>query len=140
MALEKFTLGSLAKMDDGRLAIVFAHALKRIEDDCRDRPGVVDPRKITLNAILAPQVDQSGNLVSIDVKFEVNETIPKRSTQTYNMAVTRAGILYNEMSPDDVNQATLDFSSRPRDYSDESDIADDDDNASQNRKAGTVAS
>jgi hypothetical protein len=34
--------------------------------------------------------------------------VPTRESGTYNMKAVAGGLLYNEMSPDDINQTTID--------------------------------
>lgn len=119
MALEKFALDSLSRIDDGRLAAAFRHALKRCEDDCRDRPAVKDPRRITLHVTLEPVVEDGDDLSSVDVSFKIVDSVPKRQTRKYNMRAVPGGLLFNEASPDEVRQMTLDMAPRPEPVDDE---------------------
>jgi hypothetical protein len=114
MALEKFTLATLAEMDSGRIRVAFEQALKRLEDDLKDRPAVESARKITLLVSLVPVVGDEGDLDSVDVDFKITDSVPKRESKTYNMQATRSGLLFNELSPDDVKQRTLDMVPRPK--------------------------
>jgi len=109
MALEKFTLATLAEMDQGRIRIAFEQALQRLQDDLKDRPAVESARKITLLVSLVPIVGDDGELDSVDVDFKITDTVPKRESKTYNMQATRGGLLFNELSPDEVRQRTLDM-------------------------------
>lgn len=116
MALEKFSIATLAKMDQGRIAAALEQALKRCEDDCKDRPAVKDARKVNLLISLEP-VEDGGELESVDITFKITDTVPKRCSKTYNMKAARGGLLFNELSPDDVNQKTLDMAPSPREAS-----------------------
>lgn len=109
MALEKFSIDSLKKMDGGRVAIAFEQALKRCQLDCSDRPGLKSARKISLIAVMTPVLDEEGNLDSVDLEFEIKDNIPARKSRPYNMQTApRGGLLWNEFSPEDVRQLTLD--------------------------------
>lgn len=113
MALEKFRLDTLATIDEGRIKVAFDMALQRLIDDCKDRPELKDARKLTLTVVVEPRPEQ-GSLDSVDVSFEIKDAIPKRGTRAYNMAVGRAGLLWNELSPDEVRQKTLDEAPGPK--------------------------
>lgn len=113
MTLEKFTLSTLATMDDGRIKEAFEQSIKRCESDCKDRPGLDGERKVVLDVTLTPVPDENGVLDSVDIQFKIKDTLPKRCSKTYNMRATRGGLLFNEISPDDVNQATLEFDPKP---------------------------
>lgn len=108
MAVEKFDLGSLTTIDGGRIREAFEQALKRCRDDCHDRPGVAKARKITLSATLAPVCAPDGSMDSCDVQFEIDDSLPKRVSPTYNMKAARGGLLFNELSREDIRQGTLD--------------------------------
>lgn len=113
MAVEKFELKSLVEIDGGRINAAFMQALQRCERDCGDRPATSDSRKVTLTAELTPICSPSGELESVDVRFQIKDTVPTRKSAVYNMKATRAGLLYNELSPDDVNQRTIDEAPGP---------------------------
>lgn len=112
MALEKFSLGALSTIDNGKVAAAFAHALRRCEEDCKDRPAVDTARTIMLDIQITPVVGDDGALESVNVSFRIKNSVPERQSKTYNktynMQATRGGLLFNELSPDDVRQGTLD--------------------------------
>lgn len=110
MALEKFSLASLASMDSGRIHEAFKQALKRCEEDCKDRPAVKAARKITLCVSMSPIADPEGDLDSVDVGFKITDNVPKRESKDYNMTAGRDGLFFNELSSDDARQLTLDES------------------------------
>lgn len=114
MALEKFTLSSLSTIDDGRIRVAFEQALKRCEDDCKDRPNLKEPRKIALLVVIEPVSDDNGNLDSCRVQFHLTDAQPKRRSKVYDMKAARGGLLFNELSADDVHQMTLDMSPGPK--------------------------
>jgi hypothetical protein len=112
MPLQKFQLGSLANMDQGRLAVAFDMLLQRLIEDCKDRPELKTPRKLTLQVTVEPCTEQGG-LDSVNVAFQFKDTIPTRESRTYNMAVVRGGVAFNEASPDVVRQMDLGFDPKP---------------------------
>jgi len=118
MSVEKFSLGSLVTIDDGRIRAAFEQALARCEADCKDRPAVSDPRKVALSCTLVPVINPDGEMESCDVQFQITDSVPKRKSKTYNMRSTRTGLLFNELSPDAVHQATIDEAPGPRSQAD----------------------
>lgn len=108
MAIEKFKLATLADLDDGRVREAFEQALKRCETDCKDRPAMKEPRRVSLTAFLCPVLGDNGEMESCDVQFQIVDSIPKRRSKVYNMKSTNAGLYFNELSPDDIRQQTLD--------------------------------
>lgn len=113
MALEKFTLATLAAMDGGRILEAFEQALNRCRFDCEDRPAVAAGRKIALVVTMKPVADDTGSLGSVDVSFELNDKLPKRGSKSYNMQAVPGGLLFNELSPAEVRQKTLDMQPKP---------------------------
>lgn len=112
MALEKFTLATIADMDGGRIRQAFEAALKRLEDDCKDRPAVKAGRTLELVLQMVPVADD-GELDSVDITFRIKDKVPKRESKTYNMQSVRGGLLFNDASPEDVRQKTLDMAPKP---------------------------
>ncbi len=114
MGLEKFELKTLSTMDGGHIAREFANAMKRCDADCRDRPSVTKARKINLVVTMEPiSDDEAGELDSVNVTFKINDSVPERVSKTYNMKAVRGGLLFNELSPADVHQKTLDMAPEP---------------------------
>lgn len=114
MALQKFDLATLTELDGARIRTAFDQAVERLVEDCKDRPNVKAKRTLALSVSLVPIPDDDGELSSIDVDFAMKETAPKRESRTYNMLPARKGLLFNEVSPDEVKQRTLDEVGKPR--------------------------
>lgn len=114
MATQRFSLSALSDLDDGRVRAAFEQAIARCETDCKDRPAVTDSRKVTLSVTLSPIVGEDGEMESCNLQFQVLDSVPKRKSKVYNMKATRAGLVFNELSPDDIHQMTLDQASGPR--------------------------
>jgi len=107
MALERFTLKTLVALDGGRLRAAFDEALKRLYDDCRDRPGLDTARTLALKVALKPVVE-GGELTSVDVRFEFDTKVPKMASRNYNMIAVRGGLAVNDLSPENARQGTMD--------------------------------
>ena len=112
MALEKFSLATIADMDGGRIREAFEQALKRIEADLKDRPGVKTARTLELGLMATP-VAEGGDLESVNMQFRVKDSVPKRESKSYNMQAVPGGLLFNDASPDDVRQMSLDMAPKP---------------------------
>lgn len=118
MSLEKLTFESLADLDNGRVRAAFDHALSEVQRDLADRPVDKRPRKVTLTLELKPVPAETGELHSAQVSAHLDYKIPKRRTRDYDMRSIGGGLVFNEMSPDDVRQTTIDQGNRPRSVSD----------------------
>lgn len=108
MSVEVFRFASLEAIDEGRIREAWEQALRRVRLDCADRPGVKRPRKVTLTMSMTPVSSADGSLDTVDVQFHIDEALPKRVSHSYNMKSVEGGLLFNEMSRDDVRQRTLD--------------------------------
>jgi hypothetical protein len=109
MGLKQFDLAAIAEIDAGRIAVAFNHALRRCESDCLDRPGLKTRRTVTLTVALEPVLEGAGGLDSVNTSFSVAEKCPKRDSTAYNMKLTRDGLAFNELSPEDVDQMTFEL-------------------------------
>jgi len=79
MPFEKLTLGNLAAVKDGLVALMVQKALDRIAADIEQAPDIPDWRKCTLVVRAKPQLDM-GHLDDVVVEFEVGAAVPKRVT------------------------------------------------------------
>lgn len=113
MALEKFELALLPTMDGGRIKEAFEQALRRCEVDMRDRPNLKKDRSVAIVATLTPVADDHGDLLEVVVQFTVKDSIPARDSTVYHMNAARQGLFFNELSPDDARQLTLDSADGP---------------------------
>jgi hypothetical protein len=108
--LQELTLESIAKMDGGRLAIAFSAALKRAIQDCDDRPGEKKPRTVTLHLAAVPILDEDGLADNCKIQFQIHDSVPKRRSRVYDMSMRKGGhLLFNDDSPDNVDQGTFDM-------------------------------
>lgn len=114
MAIEKLKLSTLAQIDDGRIREAFEQALRRCEADCADRPALEEARRVVLTATLTPCLGDDATMESCDVQFQIVDQIPRRRSKVYNMKADESGLYFNELSPDDIRQLTLDEPRGPR--------------------------
>lgn len=114
MVIERFDLGAISRIDEGRMKEAFEQALRRCMEDCKDRPAVDDERTVSLKASLVPVVGDDGSLESVDVTFQISDSVPKRKSRIYNMKSKNGALLFNELSPDDIRQGTIDQVEGPR--------------------------
>jgi len=112
--LQKFELASIVEMDGGRIREAFEQAMRRAELDCKDRPATDKARTVGLTINLTPIARQDGTLDSIEVSFDIQDKLPARKSTTYSMAAERGGLFFNDMSKDEVRQATLDQIPEPK--------------------------
>lgn len=109
MAMKMLDLKTISEMDNGRIAEAVRLALKRIEEDCRDRPGEKGARKVTLTILMAPELDESCRVMdTAKIAFDIKETVPKMKSKVYSALARGHGLFINEASEEDARQLTLD--------------------------------
>lgn len=114
MSVKPLTLAAVADLDGGRVREAYELALRRLQRDCQDRPGLQEKRTLTLKLTLVPVADDAGGLDSCQVQFRVDEQLPTRRSKVYNaQAAPNGTLLFNEMSPEDIHQTTLDDAPGP---------------------------
>ena len=107
--LKHFDFKALTEIDDERIATTINHALQRAYEDLADRPRVEKDRTITLTSSLSPRADDAGRLDDVDGGLKVVEKVPARTTKTYRMTAKNGALFFNEDSPDNPDQQTLDM-------------------------------
>lgn len=108
MAKQVFKFESLTALDGGRMRVAFDQKMRALLEDCRDRPGLKQARKLTLTVSLVPVPDERGELDSCTVAFDFKVSNPKLASKAYDMKATRGGLIFNELSPEDIDQMTID--------------------------------
>lgn len=108
--LKELNFAALAEFDEGRIAASFDLALRRLEEDCRDRPLLGKARTITITLAAKPIADEDGAFDSVDLNFAFKESRPKAETKTYHAAPQhgQTGLFVNELSPKNARQGTID--------------------------------
>lgn len=111
--LKKFELSALSDLDGGRVNIAFNQALSRVIGDCEDRPGEKTARTVTMQLAVVPVLDESGVCDDAKVQIVITDSVPKRKTRVYDMALKKnqkgASLLFRPDSLDEVEQDTFDF-------------------------------
>lgn len=131
MAATKLTLASLGDLDKGRVGHCVQNSIEAAVKDCRDRPGLKVARKIIITVMIDPQMDDedelAGNeLLDAHVNVEVATKFPSRKSRTYSMGLTKRSAIFNELTPDNVRQATIDDPNGMFRVIDEDNASDDD--------------
>ncbi len=88
----------------------FRDAICDCGDDIKRRPGLETKREVHLVMELVPDnPDGTGDVDTAHATFKVWSRIPKHETKVYSVGCQKDGSLtFNEGSPEDVNQGTLD--------------------------------
>ena len=109
MAMTKVrSVADVGKMDRGVVDVLFSRALAVVQADVEDRPAVKKARKITLEVAFTPVCSTQGTLETVQVETEVKTTTPVNRTRMVSMVLDDDGLKYNEVSPSDVRQGTID--------------------------------
>jgi len=104
----ELSLATLEHLDYGKLATAFQQHLRRAVADCLDRPGDDSARKVTITFEIKPASDQTGDCERCKVDAQVLSKVPAHRTRVLDMAPRKGGhLLFDDDSPDDVNQVTL---------------------------------
>lgn len=108
MGVHALNLKSLMEnLDNGRVAEAFQQELRRCVADCEDRPADPKPRSVVIQLNLEPVAIDNG-LDSVNGKFVVTSTVPKRRSKQYNFAVRRGNqLVFNDLSDGNIHQGTL---------------------------------
>lgn len=108
MALMKLSVASMNELDGGRLRTAIEKSIKRAVDDCKDRPNLDTARKVGIELIITPYADETGDVVSVNLDYQVKPTLPPMKREGLSLSVQKDGaLLFNEHSPDNVNQRTV---------------------------------
>ena len=109
MARKQLSLDTLGDFDFGRAAVAFQKALEAVVRDCTDRPGDKHARTVELKASIVPVMLQDGDVVDVEVDFQIRSKVPAWQTAARPLNVSRNGqLFFEEFAPDNPNQMTLD--------------------------------
>jgi hypothetical protein len=109
MAIELLKLSTLPAVADGKIASQFDKLLERAVEDCRSRPQVGGARKVILEVSIIPLPDDTGELDSTEVSFELKTKAPSRQSRAYSMGAKKTNTLYfNTENAESIHQRTLD--------------------------------
>lgn len=108
---KRLSFDSLKHLDNGVINAAFDQEVAACVRDCEDRAGVNSPRKITMEFLMTPVVDQGNNFESVDVEVIVKPaSIPSRRSRPYAMRTLHDGTLsFQPDSPRNPDQEALPF-------------------------------
>ncbi len=110
MAFHILSLETIGDLEDGRISKQFDKLLQEAVADCNLRAGDGSERKITLTAIIKPDMNEMvGGCDNVNARFELSSRLPKRSSRTINMGrKANNKLVFNDLAPDDHRQGTID--------------------------------
>lgn len=112
MPFVQLTIGSLEELDDGRMAAAFLHHMKRLIQDCHDRPTEKKSRKLMMELTVKPVVASDGGIVECegaDADFRFRSKIPDHCSKTYSLRTNKNGqAAFSSTSPENADQTTFD--------------------------------
>lgn len=108
MGLMQLSLSSLKDLDFGRPAVAFEQGLADAVRDCVDRPGDKRPRKVAMEFVISPIVEEEGQCDQVTGEFKIKTLLPHRQTKPYSFGLNKQGrLFFSEDSPQNVNQTTF---------------------------------
>lgn len=99
---------ALLKINRGVGAVMGRQELDRVMRDLCERPTLKNARTLTMTFTFTPLADPRGILEEVKVSIEANSRTPKMKTRDYSMGVEGDKLIFNDESPEDVKQGTLD--------------------------------
>lgn len=107
--IHEVKLDTLQNAAQGTIDVAFAHHIKRISEDCYDRPGCKTARTVTLLVKITPVIDEAGLCETTKMECEVSSSVPKHISRPIDCGIRKGGkLVFNDLSEDNVNQRTID--------------------------------
>lgn len=108
---EKLTLASLGEMDGGKIGRVVERLLRRMADDCNDRPADERERELTIKIGMVPICSGEGVAEAVKTQVKASAKVPHHQSRPYEMRITNSGsgLAFNAGAPDSVAQHTMNF-------------------------------
>lgn len=104
----QLSFDSLVELDNGIIDHTLKRHLSAIATDCINRPLDDANRKVTLEFTVKPVLNhETRECDSCKVEIECKSKVPVHRSQTYQMRVTRSGLLFNQDFPDSLRQEAL---------------------------------
>lgn len=109
MAIKEFLISDLREIDNGRISEALKLQIKRVIDDCRDRPNLEKARKIKLQIEVIPTADpKTSSLDGIKLSFRINSQYPNMERVDLNLGCKADGrLFFSEHSPENFDQKTV---------------------------------
>jgi len=107
--LAVFDVAALDQIHEGRVGRLVKQQLGRLAADCYDRPADKSPRKLVIELLLRPVIDQKGNLHKVKLEAQVRAKVPTYVSPEYDLAVADGarGFLFNPADPTDLDARSL---------------------------------
>jgi len=109
MAMRDLSLGSIQHVAGGTVDATFQQQLKRVIEDCGDRPGEKKARQVILIVNVTPIMLQDGAAYDVSTDYEIKSTIPTFISRPVECRVKTGGrAIFNDLSEGNVDQMTID--------------------------------
>jgi hypothetical protein len=111
MARKILTLAELPRLDGGKVEAAFNLALRKLAEDCDDRPGLDAARKLNFEIELKPTSDDHGVLEGVDLQWSIKPSVPKLQSRKQRLAcrvTEKGGQLTFDDQTRDARQPALD--------------------------------
>lgn len=106
--IKEFTLENLEHLDFGKAAMAFNHQIRRVANDCLDRPADATARKVSMEVVVKPALNDDGTCDRVKLQIQVTSKIPSHRTRVYDLGLRKNGILaFAEDSPENFDQTTI---------------------------------
>ena len=103
------SLDTVCDIDKQAVKTAFDRELKKMLDDCYERPQDKTARKVRLELLIVPKANDDGTAERVATEFHVTSKMPGRKSQMYDMQLKPNGrALFNPESLGDASQRTLD--------------------------------
>ncbi len=113
MPTHQLALSNIHRLENGKVAAAFAHAIAQCTRDVEDRCGDKAKRTVTLVCELTPELDAEGRgvLDNVNVQFRVKSTVPVRRSPAYKMLPQgkTGSLMFQEASPFDPRQTEFPY-------------------------------
>ncbi len=110
MAFVQLTVASIEQIDEGRLGKAFLMHLKRLIQDCNDRPKEKKKRKLVMEIDMVPVLGDDGVVETIGAEFEFTfrSKTPDHKSKTYSLRTNKQGqAAFSSESPENADQLTF---------------------------------
>lgn len=96
--LHELKLETLKDAASGTVDEAFQTHIKRVAEDCYDRPGSKAVRTVTLLVKLTPIVDEKGLCESVKTEVEIASAIPKHISRPIPCGLRKGGkLVFDDM-------------------------------------------
>jgi hypothetical protein len=106
--LHALTLDALKTLDLGKSQEAFQLHLRRLAQDCLDRPAESKARTLTMQVGVVPVTEGDGTCERVRLQIHFTSAVPKHRTRVYDMALRKnATLVFSEDSPENFDQTTI---------------------------------